>query len=161
MIGGAANLNFGKIGLQLETAFNNRRALETKAPYSSSNPGYKKTNTFQTALSASYDENGVREWQLGLSNQYTAGNVDDLKIDKKNLIDLLVGVSDKFFHETLSVSYTYKYQFETEATIQNFSTEYALTDNLYLMFDYFALSHLGEDRQFNQNSVFLRVVYNF
>lgn len=161
MLGGAANINLGSTGLEVETAYNRNRSYQTNGPYSAENIGVAERNSLLTALTVKISRNGLREWAVGLSNSHVFGDISDLMDVKRDSNDVLLKWSDKFFYETLSLSYTYQNQLETNNTIHNISGQYAFTDDLNFMLDGFVIRGLGTNESFKQDSLFFRVEYFF
>lgn len=161
MIGMAANLNFGRYGLELETAYNSKFPLQTRQPYSVSNPGVAERNQLLTGSTLKFNQDGLREWVFGVANKHIYGEVDSLDVIDEDTWNFMFRWSEKYLYETLILSYQYQYQLKTNSKVHKLTTRYAFTDNLYGNFDAFVLDGLGADTIFEQDSVYLRVEYHF
>lgn len=163
LFGAAANINLGKTTLKLETAYKKNYFFQTDGPYSLENKGIAVRDIMQTALTLNINSNGTREWTFGISNQYIDGNVKNFILPEKSITDIQFGWADKFFHEAVNLSYVWQFQLETNNTVHHLSSHYSITDNLFLTLDGFILDieNVGYFRKLNQNSLQLRVEYNF
>ena len=156
MLGGAANLNYGRIGVELEAAFN--RGF----PHQKSDlRGMVKRNRLLTAATLKYSPSGVRELVFGAANTYVHGDTEALEVVDKSTWDFRFEWLEKYLHDTLSLSYTFQYQLDTDHTLNQLSSRYAFTDDLFVRLDLFMIDGIGNDSTFEQDSLYLTLEYNF
>ena len=163
MLGVAANLNFGDIALQLETAYNKDRAQQASIDAITNGDvplGYVLSDESQNSITLTYQENGLRNWKFGLLSTYYTEDASNFEVPEKNLNELFFSVTNDFLYETLTVELQAQYEIETEASIQRLSAAYAVRDNLNVSLDLFNLDKIGAD-QFEQTSVIARLIYSF
>lgn len=163
MIGLAANLNFGDIALQVETAYNKDRAQQasTAAIINGNLPlGYALSDEVLNSITLKYKENGLRDWKFGLLSSFFSGDTRNYELSENNLNQLFFTVSNKFLYETLTLRFQTQYEIETEASIQRLSASYAFRDNFDFSLDLFNLEKIGTN-SFNQSSVISRLIYSF
>lgn len=163
MLGAAANLNYGDLAVKVEAAYNRNRAQQLNAEKFSAAlypKGYGLSDEGLLAVNIDYQENGVRDWSAGVLHTHLLDGSDSFELDKASYNEIFLGVSNKFFHEELTLSMNYQYTLETKAAIAQLSVQYNLYDDLTLDFNLFDLDDL-EGGSFNQTSAIVRVIYSF
>jgi hypothetical protein len=162
MLGAAANLNYGNVAVKIETAYNRNRAQQLDAEKFSASAypkGYGLSDEVLLAVNIDYQENGVRDWSAGILHSYLHNSSEFFELDKGAYNEIFVGVSNKFFHEELTLSLNYQYTIETQAAITQLSAQYSLYDDLTLNFNLFDLNNI-EGGDFNQTSAIVRIIYS-
>lgn len=163
MLGAAANLNYGDVAVKVEAAYNRNRAQQLDAEKFSASvypKGYGLSDEALLAVNIDYQENGVRYWSAGILHSYLHDSSEFFELDKTTYNEIFMGVSNRFFHEELTISLNYQYTIETKAAIAHLSAQYSLYDDLILDFNLFDLDNL-EGGSFNQTSAIVRVIYSF
>ncbi len=163
MLGAAANLNYGDVAVKVETAYNHNRAqnLDAEKFTATAYPkGYGLSDEVLLAFNIDYQENGMRDWSAGVLHTYLHDVSDFFESNETAYNEVFLGLSNKLFHEELTLSLSYQYTLETEAAIARLSAKYSLYDDLILDFNFFDLDGL-EGGSFNQTSAIVRVIYSF
>lgn len=163
MLGAAANLNYGDLAVKVEAAYNHDRAQQLNSEKFSSvsyPEGYGSSDEGLLAVNIDYQENGVRDWSAGILHTYLLDGSDLFELDKTSYNEIFLGVSNRLFHEEVTLALNYQYTLETKAAIAQLSVQYNLYDDLTLDFNLFDLDNL-EGGSFNQTSAIVRVIYSF
>jgi hypothetical protein len=163
MLGAAANLNYGDLAVKVEAAYNRDRAQQLKSEkvyYLGHPKGYGLSDEGLLAVNVDYQENGIRDWSAGILHTYLRDGSESFELDKASYNEIFLGVSNKFFHEEMTLGFNYQYTLETKAAIAQLSVQYNLYDDLTLDFNLFDLDDL-EGGSFNQTSAIVRVIYSF
>ncbi|WP_139309901.1 Tat pathway signal protein [Teredinibacter haidensis] len=162
MLGAAASLNLGNMALQIESAFNKNRAQELVLRNFDRNrfpDGYGVSDEILLAVNVNYQENGLRDWSAGILHTQYLDYSDRFLLGEESLNEIYFGVSNKFYHELVTIDVEYQYQIELEASIAYLSTSYSASDNFTLSIDVFSLDNI--EGGFDQDSVTTRIIYNF
>lgn len=161
MFGAATNYTTGNTAIQGELAFNHNRSFQTDGPFSAINDGVFDSDQLQASVAFNYTQNGTRSWILGVGHQYLLEGNDFYPDDHRHMTDMIASVSEKFWYETLTLSYVLQYQFTDDTAIHKLSSHYQISDNLSLRTDLFYLSGFGADTAFDNQSILFRLSYSF
>lgn len=158
-LGGAMNLSFGDLSVNLESAYKKNMPFQSAVSVS----GLETRNLLETAMAVSYSLSGTSSFYIGGSNQLIRGELSTLENEYRSSSDIAAGISGSFYYELVSISYDFQRQLEDENNIHTLSSSYAVSDNLNLSLDFFVLT--AENKEvfafYEQKSVILRVEYQF